>query len=147
MNKYRREVTTEIIVGLFMFIVLIALGIFTIVLSHENLLKKSLGEEIITSFFGASVVPSQSLCFWEENPMNNCGMCDDQDGIKNGQKTLIAPNLNPIITVWEAIGDLPSIDAGESSMQYVNEPSNEFQKYLRNGGVVLREHQAQISLI
>jgi phospholipid/cholesterol/gamma-HCH transport system substrate-binding protein len=40
MNKYRREVTIEIIVGLFMFTVLIALGIFTIVLSSENLLQK-----------------------------------------------------------------------------------------------------------
>jgi len=55
----------------------------------KNLLKKSLGEEIIISFFGASVVPFQSLCFWEENPMNNCGMCDDQDRIKNGQRNLV----------------------------------------------------------
>ena len=55
----------------------------------KNLLKKSLGEEIITSFFGASVVPSQSLCFWEEVPMNNYVTCDDQDGIKNGQRNLV----------------------------------------------------------
>ncbi len=41
MNKYGREVTIEILVGLFMFTVLIALGIFTIVLSRENLLQPS----------------------------------------------------------------------------------------------------------
>ena len=49
MNKYRREVTIEIIVGLFMFIVLIALGIFTIVLSHENMLKKNYPREFVFS--------------------------------------------------------------------------------------------------
>ena len=47
MNKYRREVGIEILVGLFMFTVLIALGIFTIVLSHENLLKKSYAYEFV----------------------------------------------------------------------------------------------------
>ena len=47
MNKYRREVSIEILVGLFMFIVLIALGIFTIVLSHENLLKKTYPYEFV----------------------------------------------------------------------------------------------------
>lgn len=49
MNKYGREVTIEIIVGLFMFTVLIALGIFTIVLSKENLLKKSYAYEFVFS--------------------------------------------------------------------------------------------------
>jgi phospholipid/cholesterol/gamma-HCH transport system substrate-binding protein len=49
MNKYRREVGIEILVGLFMFTVLIALGIFTIVLSHENLLKKSHPYEFVFS--------------------------------------------------------------------------------------------------
>jgi phospholipid/cholesterol/gamma-HCH transport system substrate-binding protein len=39
MNKYRRDVSIEILVGLFMFVVLIALGIFTIVLSRENFFK------------------------------------------------------------------------------------------------------------
>lgn len=49
MSKYRREVTIEIIVGLFMFTVLIALGIFTIVLGRENLLKKNYGYEFVFS--------------------------------------------------------------------------------------------------
>ncbi len=52
MNKYRREVTIEIIVGLFMFVVLIALGIFTIVLSQESLLKKTYPYEFVFSEIG-----------------------------------------------------------------------------------------------
>jgi len=52
MNKYGREVTIEILVGLFMFIVLIALGIFTIVLSQENLLKKTYPYEFVFSEIG-----------------------------------------------------------------------------------------------
>ncbi len=52
MNKYRREVSIEILVGLFMFIVLIALGIFTIVLSHENLLKKTYPYEFVFNEIG-----------------------------------------------------------------------------------------------
>ncbi|VGO15183.1 hypothetical protein PDESU_03765 [Pontiella desulfatans] len=49
MNKFRREITIEILVGLFMFTVLIALGIFTIVLSRENLLKDAHKYEFVFS--------------------------------------------------------------------------------------------------
>jgi phospholipid/cholesterol/gamma-HCH transport system substrate-binding protein len=49
MNKFRREVSIEILVGLFMFTVLIALGIFTIVLSHDNFMKKSYQYEFVFS--------------------------------------------------------------------------------------------------
>lgn len=41
MNKFGREVTVEILVGLFVFTVLIALGIFTIVLSRDNFMKET----------------------------------------------------------------------------------------------------------
>ena len=41
MNKYGREVSIEILVGLFMFTVLIALGVFTIVLSRDNFFSAS----------------------------------------------------------------------------------------------------------
>ena len=47
MNKQGREVTVEIVVGLFMFIALLGLGVFTIVLSRENLLKKSYPYEFV----------------------------------------------------------------------------------------------------
>ena len=49
MNKNRREVTIEILVGLFMFIVLIALGIFTIVLSNEKLWQETYQYEFVFS--------------------------------------------------------------------------------------------------
>ena len=47
MNKFRREITIEILVGLFMFTVLIALGIFTIVLSRENFLRDAYSYEFV----------------------------------------------------------------------------------------------------
>ena len=47
MNKYRKEVSIEILVGLFVFIVLIALGVFTIILSHENLMQKRYAYEFV----------------------------------------------------------------------------------------------------
>ena len=49
MNKNRREVSIEIMVGLFMFIVLIALGVFTIVLSRNNIFKPSYSYEFVFS--------------------------------------------------------------------------------------------------
>jgi len=52
MNKYRREVSIEILVGLFMFTVLIALGIFTIVLSKEKLWEDSYQYEFVFSEVG-----------------------------------------------------------------------------------------------
>jgi phospholipid/cholesterol/gamma-HCH transport system substrate-binding protein len=52
MNKYSREVTIEILVGLFIFVVLMALGVFTIVLSQKSLLKKSHDYEFVFSEIG-----------------------------------------------------------------------------------------------
>jgi len=49
MNKYGREISVEILVGLFMFTVLIALGVFTIVLSRENFFKTSHQYEFVFS--------------------------------------------------------------------------------------------------
>ncbi len=39
-DKYKRDLSIEVVVGLFMFTILIALGIFTIVLSRQNFLQK-----------------------------------------------------------------------------------------------------------
>ena len=49
MNKFRREITIEILVGLFMFTVLIALSVFTIVLSREKFFSKTYPYEIVFS--------------------------------------------------------------------------------------------------
>lgn len=39
-DKYNKDLSIEVLVGLFMFIILIALGVFTIVLSRQNFLQK-----------------------------------------------------------------------------------------------------------
>ncbi|MFA7257164.1 MAG: MlaD family protein [Kiritimatiellales bacterium] len=39
-DKYHKDLSIEVLVGFFMFIILIALGIFTIVLSRQNFLQK-----------------------------------------------------------------------------------------------------------
>ena len=40
-DKYHKDLSIEVLVGFFMFIILIALGIFTIVLSRQNMFKKT----------------------------------------------------------------------------------------------------------
>lgn len=47
MSKHKREISTEILVGLFMFIVLIALSIFTIVLSSESIFNPTHSYEFV----------------------------------------------------------------------------------------------------
>ncbi len=49
MDKYGREISIEILVGLFMFTVLIALGVFTIVLSRDSFFKSSYQYEFVFS--------------------------------------------------------------------------------------------------
>jgi len=61
---------------------------------------------------------------------------------KNGQKTLTNSSLKPFLSVWDAIGDLPSIKAGETKDSYDKQPITEFQKFLKNGENTLKEHQA-----
>lgn len=39
-DKYKKDISIEVLVGLFMFVILIALGVFTIVLSRQNFLQK-----------------------------------------------------------------------------------------------------------
>jgi len=39
-DKYKKDISIEVLVGLFMFTILIALGVFTIVLSRQNFLQK-----------------------------------------------------------------------------------------------------------
>ena len=46
----------------------------------------------------------------------------------------------PVITVQEAIGDLPSLDNGEDNTKYVHEPQTEYQRTIRDGMTVLYNH-------
>ena len=47
-------------------------------------------------------------------------------------------------TLWEAISDLPDIEArqGSEEMDYTDEPKNSYQKYCRNGSAILHNHLA-----
>lgn len=46
-NKYKNDLSIEVLVGFFMFIILIALGVFTIVLSRQNFLKDHYPIEVV----------------------------------------------------------------------------------------------------
>jgi len=48
----------------------------------------------------------------------------------------------PAVSVWEAIGDLPSIPSGETSTQYKNSPCNSYQKDRRKAQKTLGLHSA-----
>ncbi len=51
-------------------------------------------------------------------------------------------NLPKCPTLWEAISDLPSLNARESSSVYAKPPQNAYQKLMRNGSKVLQNHTA-----
>ena len=52
--------------------------------------------------------------------------------------------LKPCPTLWDAISDLPPLEAGEGAEEsnYTKEPLNEYQKILRNGNKTLFNHKA-----
>lgn len=51
-DKYKSDLSIEVLVGLFMFIILLTLGIFTIVLSRRNFLKESYPVEVVFNEVG-----------------------------------------------------------------------------------------------
>ena len=54
--------------------------------------------------------------------------------------------LLPWVTFGEATGDLPSIESGGEATEYASEPSNEFQRFAREGcGDALTEHRSHLS--
>ncbi|WP_051931360.1 DNA cytosine methyltransferase [Clostridium sp. KNHs214] len=46
----------------------------------------------------------------------------------------------PIVSIEDAISDLPSLDKGEDNTVYSKEPLTEYQKYIRNGATTLNNH-------
>ncbi len=64
-------------------------------------------------------------------------------GLRSGEKfdfsTIVkthGPTTNkPYTTIWEAIGDLPSLQSNESSSTYSNVPMSEYQKLMRQTGM------------
>lgn len=65
---------------------------------------------------------------------------------EKGQGNLFSEqkDLKPCPTVWEAISDLPQIEAGEGKevMEYDQEPDTDYQRQLRNGSGQLFNHVA-----
>lgn len=57
---------------------------------------------------------------------------------------LLEANLQKCPTLWEAISDLPEIEAGEGleEAEYSNPPKNEYQRLIRNGSSKLFNHKA-----
>ncbi|MBS1573045.1 MAG: DNA cytosine methyltransferase [Bacteroidetes bacterium] len=60
---------------------------------------------------------------------------------ENGES--LFDNLNPYLTLSDAISDLPFIKSGEESIEYFSEPQNEFQKLMRkNSPQKILDHNA-----
>lgn len=53
-----------------------------------------------------------------------------------------APGLPPAVTAWEAISDLPAVEAGETASQYDLPPQNAYQELMREGARALTLHGA-----
>lgn len=53
-----------------------------------------------------------------------------------------SPRLRPAVTVMEAIGDLPPVEAGDEATEYLREPATEYQVERRNGAKQLSLHSA-----
>ncbi|WP_442946960.1 DNA cytosine methyltransferase [Nostoc sp. UHCC 0870] len=52
--------------------------------------------------------------------------------------------LLPSLSLWDAISDLPSLNAceGEEEQPYISEPYNNYQRWIRNGSNILYNHVA-----
>ncbi|MBN8664858.1 MAG: DNA cytosine methyltransferase [Chitinophagales bacterium] len=64
--------------------------------------------------------------------------------IENGSYSLFGNNLIKTPTLWDAISDLPQIEAcqGGEEMEYTTSPKNDFQKYLRGKSNKVYNHVA-----
>ena len=52
------------------------------------------------------------------------------------------PSLKPYVALKDSIGDLPSLDSGETANFYTHSADNDFLKFVRNGSNSLTEHTA-----
>lgn len=57
---------------------------------------------------------------------------------------LFSPSSNQLVTLWDAISDLPVVEpwkvSEDSSMQYASKPKNEYQAKMRNGSTKIYNH-------
>lgn len=62
----------------------------------------------------------------------------------NEDNSLFPMMLKPCPTLWDAISDLPEVEAcgGAEEMDYTREPENDYQRLLRKGATKLYNHKA-----
>lgn len=58
------------------------------------------------------------------------------------QIDLFNNHLKPFVTCGDALSDLPLIDQGETATEHTSDPQTEYQKVMREGAVVLTNHEA-----
>ncbi len=59
-----------------------------------------------------------------------------------GSLSRIVDSAKPYVTVWDAISDLPPLQAGEEKHRYESEPKTEYQKLMREGSNRVHNHRA-----
>lgn len=94
------------------------------------------------AFFLASL--NKSLQFPE--PTHSGDLRSDYRTKKScNQLTLLKPNVSSLVTVRDAIGDLPSLEAGQEYHQeiYPLPPQTPYQAIIRNGSAKLTNHVAR----
>ncbi len=70
------------------------------------------------------------------------GVKGDEFNFEDIKKTHGPGTNKNYVTVREAIGDLPPIEAGEEASEYTRNPDSDYQKLMRNGSVKLYNHTA-----
>ena len=65
-------------------------------------------------------------------------------GKRGGEAPDLPKPRNITVTIWDAISDLAYLSSGEGAeeQEYRNEPQSEYQKTLRDGSAILRNHVA-----
>jgi DNA (cytosine-5)-methyltransferase 1 len=62
--------------------------------------------------------------------------------MKNGDATLFEPDLKPLVTCGDALGDLPALNPGDTVREYDRLPVTDYQRLMRAGATTLFNHQA-----
>lgn len=64
--------------------------------------------------------------------------------LNGSQKNLFSEGLKKCPTLWDAISDMPEIEAreGAEEMEYEKEPQNDYQRYLRKGSKKIYNNKA-----
>lgn len=52
------------------------------------------------------------------------------------------PGLLPYVTVEDALSDMPILESGQTNIEYLSEPQNEYQRFLRKNCYMLSENDA-----